>query len=334
MPPSPPQDLQRLAPDVLNCCDACLVEGRQERLERMLGLLEQCEKALQDYLETKRIAFPRFYFVSPADLLDILAKGNNPQYIVRHLAKCFDNVHGLRFAADGGGGAAGAAAGAPTSDAVGMLSGEGEYVAFTKPCPCVGGVEVWLQRVVDAMRDALRAEFKEALPAYDEKPRAKWIFDQSVQNTVVITRVAYTQEVNSAFEMMEEGNEARSAAKRDGWLRREGQPLPPAAAPPPRRANPASPPLLPPAPQAAVKDVMARQVTQIAALIKLINGDLSKNDRKKIVTLCTIDVHARDVARPRPPPPCRRRAAARHHCCSPYPPPSAPAGAAPGAGPH
>jgi dynein heavy chain len=51
----------------------------------------------QDYLETKRIAFPRFYFVAPADLLDILSKGSNPQLILRHLPKCFDNVHNLTF---------------------------------------------------------------------------------------------------------------------------------------------------------------------------------------------------------------------------------------------
>ena len=30
-------------------------------------------------------------------------------------------------------------------------------------------------------------------------------------------------------------------------------------------------------------------------LIELINGPLSKNDRKKLITLCTVDVHARDV---------------------------------------
>lgn len=39
--------------------------------------------ALQDYLETKRVAFPRFYFVAPADLLDILSKGSDPQAILR-----------------------------------------------------------------------------------------------------------------------------------------------------------------------------------------------------------------------------------------------------------
>lgn len=54
----------------------------------------------QDYLETKRIAFPRFYFVAPADLLDILSKGSNPQAILRHLSKCFDNVHNLSFKKD------------------------------------------------------------------------------------------------------------------------------------------------------------------------------------------------------------------------------------------
>ncbi len=38
-----------------------------------------------------------------------------------------------------------------------------------------------------------------------------------------------------------------------------------------------------------------KQVAQLVDLIEIINGDLTKNDRKKLITLCTIDVHARDV---------------------------------------
>lgn len=54
-------------------------------LQPARSLIPPCTR-LQDYLETKRIAFPRFYFVAPADLLDILARGSNPQAVVRCVA--------------------------------------------------------------------------------------------------------------------------------------------------------------------------------------------------------------------------------------------------------
>jgi len=38
-----------------------------------------------------------------------------------------------------------------------------------------------------------------------------------------------------------------------------------------------------------------KQVAQLAELITIINGHLTPNERKKLITLCTIDVHARDV---------------------------------------
>lgn len=38
-----------------------------------------------------------------------------------------------------------------------------------------------------------------------------------------------------------------------------------------------------------------RQVTQLADLIDEINKEQTSLDRKKLITLCTIDVHARDL---------------------------------------
>lgn len=37
------------------------------------------------------------------------------------------------------------------------------------------------------------------------------------------------------------------------------------------------------------------QVNQLNALITMLVGELTKGDRQKIMTICTIDVHARDV---------------------------------------
>jgi dynein heavy chain len=49
--------------------------------------LKVCEKALNEFLDSKRKAFPRFYFVSVNDLLDILSNGNSPAKINKHMPK-------------------------------------------------------------------------------------------------------------------------------------------------------------------------------------------------------------------------------------------------------
>lgn len=55
--------------------------GFLENLEALQQRLSVCEKALAEYLETKRLTFPRFYFVSASDLLDIVSKGTQPKEV-------------------------------------------------------------------------------------------------------------------------------------------------------------------------------------------------------------------------------------------------------------
>ena len=38
-------------------------------------------------------------------------------------------------------------------------------------------------------------------------PRTQWLYKYSAQNTIVVSRTFYTQEINEAFEELEEGNE-------------------------------------------------------------------------------------------------------------------------------
>ncbi len=76
-----------------------LLSGILELFQKANETLEKIQKNLEDYLETKRMAFPRFYFLSNDELLEILAQTKNVQVgplrvsslrcIVPHTACCF-----------------------------------------------------------------------------------------------------------------------------------------------------------------------------------------------------------------------------------------------------
>lgn len=77
---------------------SCLIScppGLPEKLSEMSAKLEEIQKALDMYLETKRQIFPRFYFLSNDDVLEILGQSQNPQAMQPHLKKCFDNIKSL-----------------------------------------------------------------------------------------------------------------------------------------------------------------------------------------------------------------------------------------------
>ena len=52
--------------------DAAHVANRLETLQKLSAGLERCQKSLNDYLDSKRNAFSRFFFISDDELLSIL----------------------------------------------------------------------------------------------------------------------------------------------------------------------------------------------------------------------------------------------------------------------
>lgn len=149
-------------PNVLHCCVKAET-GRLNELKNILIELEKCQKSLTSYLESKRMSFPRFYFISDDDLLQILGS-SDPKSIAPHLMKLFDNCKELIFA---------------KNDKIigGMVSDEGEQYDFEAPTKTEGAVEDWMNRVDDEMKKTLHIICKRSVFNYAKEDRIEWIKD-------------------------------------------------------------------------------------------------------------------------------------------------------------
>ncbi|TDH16419.1 hypothetical protein EPR50_G00020980 [Perca flavescens] len=225
-------------------------------------LLDEIQKCLEDYLESKRVIFPRFYFLSNDELLKILAQTRNPQAVQPHLRKCFDAIIRLEFAllSEQSSGA-NTETGLDTEeqeniyskDILYMVSPEGEKVGLTKGLKAQGNVEDWLCKVEEAMYASLRRLSKAAIADYQVKPREEWVVaGHSSQVVLTISQMMWCRDMDACLE----GDHDRFAALQEFEL---------------------------------------TSIDRLNALATLVRGQLPTLHRNIITALITIDVHARDI---------------------------------------
>ncbi|CAI5792110.1 dynein heavy chain 3, axonemal [Podarcis lilfordi] len=160
-----------------------------DRLQEANMLLEDIQKGLNTYLEKKRLFFPRFFFLSNDELLEILSETKDPLRVQPHLKKCFEGIAKLDFTEN--------------MEIIGMISSEKEIVPFIKtiyPAQAKGMVEKWLSQVENMMLSSIRKVIERGIGGYDQVPRNKWVLQWPGQVVICVSSIFWTKEVSEAIQ--------------------------------------------------------------------------------------------------------------------------------------
>nr|CAD7410664.1 unnamed protein product [Timema poppensis] len=141
--------------------------GILEFLLECTGKLETITDGVNNYLEKKRLFFPRFFFLSNDEILEILSETKDPLRVQPHLKKCFEGIAKLGFD--------------DKLDIYSMLSAQGEEVKLIRKVSTEearGSVEKWLL----------------------QSPRPDWITHWAGQVVLCVSMVFWTAEVHDILD--------------------------------------------------------------------------------------------------------------------------------------
>ncbi|XP_076809994.1 dynein axonemal heavy chain 6-like [Clavelina lepadiformis] len=186
------RELMRRTEDRPNALRAATGPGVLEVLQSCNSNLEKIQKCLEDYLELKRLAFPRFYFLSNDELLSVLSHGRDPASVQPHLVKCFANIKYLDIR--------GNVSKQPLTVRA-MISAEGEVVNMPKNVRARGSVEQWLSTVESAMFDTVRKHLRTALLSWSSISEniVTWMFQHPGQVVLTVAQIMFNRDVTNIF---------------------------------------------------------------------------------------------------------------------------------------
>jgi dynein heavy chain, axonemal len=235
---------------------ACANEVLKSQLPVMNEELQICQNRLDSYLEKKRSAFPRFYFVSDPVLLQILSKGSDLDEIQKYYEKVFAGI--TRVTHD-----------AKEKEKIirvrNKLQGTWEELDLAVPVKATSQIEEWLDDLMIAMQRSLKLQCEEMaaeIGTMETKEQARdklrtFVDVQNGQFSLLGIQFLWTMDVQRA---LERAQSARKDARK------------------------------------ILKEAVSKTDDVLSLLSSWCLEDLgSKMNRTKIETLITIQVHQKDV---------------------------------------
>ena len=190
--------------------------GSQEEKERslldwlkdILVRLSKCEKALNLFMERKRADFPRFYFMSSVDLLDVLSKGNSPRSINKHISKIIIAMEKLEMQDNDDKSNPNRR---PT--ATEMITRTGvEKIPFETPFALMGKVEVYLVDILKNMQSTIKSIVKKSISEVEQKQQREWIESTPSQACLLTDLMKFVTAVEKAINNLSKNSDALKQA--------------------------------------------------------------------------------------------------------------------------
>jgi dynein heavy chain len=145
----------------------CQQPGLLEKLHELESEQDRCKKSLSDFLDGKRRQFPRFYFTSEADLLDILSNSSQPSKVLDQVDKILLATKSLTTELRSG---------EDRPHALNFVAGVGkETVPFDPPVKLVGKAEQYLRALLDAQIFTLSKCLAASMARYPQMLRVEWV---------------------------------------------------------------------------------------------------------------------------------------------------------------
>lgn len=237
-----------------------------EQLNSMASDLELIQKSLEGFLEDRRRVFPRFYFLSNDDLLEILGHTKDPEKVQPHFRKCFEGLYKLSLKQVRN-----------RTVAESMSAADGEVVPFSPVVQIEGlTVETWLRRIESKMRETVQTCILSSLTDFQTHvydPRhpinrdklKEWVMHHEGQPLITSACINWTQQTEVAI--VEYGNLVSNGLS---LVRRKTSPI---------------------------YKVYKKWKSTIRKYCQMVRQPQSRLQRNKLVALVTIEVHSRDILR-------------------------------------